>query len=125
MVKERRRHNRRSLQIPLDMQRPGERQKGFSAKTINLSAGGFYCKVPFHIPVLTKLRVSMMVPLRDSSGREQDHVISCGGTVVRTVPARPAPGVKSYEIGCFFTDMDAQDRLVIEEYLLDKGSGDM
>ena len=122
MAKERRKHRRSSLEIPLDMQRPGERQKGFSAKTINLSAGGFYCKVPFHVPVLTKLRISMMVPVRDSSGRERDHMISCGGTVVRTVPARPAPDVKRYEIGCFFTEMDAQDRLVIEEYLQDKES---
>jgi hypothetical protein len=122
-VKERRKHVRSSLEIPLDMKGPGERQKGFSAKTINLSAGGFYCKIPFHMPILTKLRISMMVPVRDSSGREHDHAISCGGTVVRTVPAKPAPDVKRYEIACFFTDMDAQDRLVIEEYLLAKKSG--
>ena len=123
MVKERRKHRRSTLEIPLDMQGPGERQKGFSARTINLSAGGFYCRVPFHVPVLTKLRISMMVPVQDASGREHDQVISCTGTVVRTVPARPTPGVKSYEIGCFFTDMDSHDRLVIEEYLLDKDSG--
>ena len=122
MKKERRKHRRTSLEIPLDVESSGLRQKGFTAKTVNLSAGGFYCKVPFHVPVLTKLRISMVVPVREGSGREHDHVISCGGTVVRTVPEKHDPSVKSYEIGCFFADIEDYDRLIIEQYLADKDS---
>jgi hypothetical protein len=120
MKKERRRHKRTFLEIPLDVEGSGLRQRGFTAKTVNLSAGGFYCKVPFHIPVLTRLRISMAVPVREGSGREHDHVISCGGTVVRTVPEKQDPKVRSYEIGCFFTDIEDFDRLIIEQYLVDK-----
>jgi hypothetical protein len=122
MAKERRKHKRASLEIPLDMQSAEARHKGFSAKTMNLSAGGFYCRVPFFIPMLTKLRVSMVIPVRDTAGRESDHVISCGGMVVRTVPEKQRPATKSYEIGCFFTDLDDYDRLVIEQYLAEKGT---
>lgn len=120
MKKERRKHRRRSLEIPVDVEGSGVRQKGFTAKTVNLSAGGFYCKVPFYIPVLTRLRISMVVPVKEGSGREHDHVISCGGTVVRTVPDKQDPTVKTYDIGCFFTDIEDYDRLIIEQYLVDK-----
>jgi hypothetical protein len=120
MAKERRKHRRASLEVPLDMQGPDAGHRGFSAKTMNLSAGGFYCRVPFFIPVLTKLRVSMAIPVRDGAGRQNDHVISCGGMVVRTVPEKQQPSVKSYEIGCFFTDLEDYDRLVIEQYLAER-----
>jgi len=120
MAKERRKHRRASLELPLDMRSPEGKHKSFTAKTINLSAGGFYCRVPFFIPMLTKLKISMVVPVRESAGKERDHVVACGGTVVRTVPEKAKPGTKSYEIGCFFTDLDSYDRLVIEEYLADK-----
>lgn len=119
-VKERRKHKRASLEIPLDMQSPDGKHKSFTAKTINLSAGGFYCKVPLFVQVLTKLKISMVVPIKESAGRERDHVIACGGTVVRTVPEKATAAVKSYEIGCFFTDMTTYDRLIIEQYLADK-----
>jgi len=120
MVKERRKHRRAFLEIPMDVHSHEATRKSFTAKTINLSAGGFYCKIPFFVPVLTKLSLSMVVPVSEPSGREQDHVITCKGMVVRTVPAKPAPKVKSYEIGCFFTDIGDYDRLVIEQYLADR-----
>jgi c-di-GMP-binding flagellar brake protein YcgR len=118
--KERRKHKRASLEIPLDMKHPGSDDKTVKARTVNLSAGGFYCKLPFHIPVLTKLKVSMSVPILDADGRQEDHAISCEGMVVRVVPEKPDSDVKSYEIGCFFTDMDSYDRLIIEQYLAEK-----
>jgi hypothetical protein len=118
--KERRKHKRASLELPLDVSDPGTRDKTIRAKTVNLSAGGFYCEVPFHVPVLTKLRVSMAVPVTDAEGREEDHAITCEGTVVRTVPEKPSQDVTTYEIGCFFTDIDDYDRLVIEQYLAER-----
>jgi hypothetical protein len=119
-VKERRKHKRASLEIPLDMRSPDGKHKSFTAKTINLSAGGFYCRVPFFVPMFTRLKISMVVPIKESGGRECDHVVACEGTVVRTVPDKAGPSVKSYEIGCFFTDMSTYDRLIVEQYLADK-----
>ncbi len=117
-MKERRKHRRASLELPLDVADASEKTKGFRAKTVNLSAGGFYCKVPFHIPVYTKLKISMAIPIADAG--DEQHVISCEGMVVRTVPEQPDPSVDTYEIGCFFTEIDDYDRLVIEQYLAEK-----
>jgi hypothetical protein len=120
MVKERRKHKRASLELPLDVDHAAEDRKRFTAKTVNLSAGGFYCKVPYHVPVLTKLKVSMTIPMKEPGGKEEDHVVSCEGMVVRTVPEEPQPDVDAYEIGCFFTEISDYDRLIIEQYLAEK-----
>lgn len=118
--KERRKHKRALLELPLDVVDPAAKGQTIRAKTVNLSAGGFYCEVPFHVPVLTRLRISMAIPVRDAQGRDEDHAVTCEGTVVRTVPEKPSQDVKTYEIGCFFTDIDDYDRLVIEQYLAER-----
>jgi hypothetical protein len=120
MEKDRRKHKRASLELPLAVDDTTVSGKRFTARTVNLSAGGFYCKVPYHVPVLTKLKVSMTIPVREAGGKEEEHVISCEGMVVRTVPEEPQPDVKSYEIGCFFTEINDYDRLMIEQYLAEK-----
>jgi hypothetical protein len=120
MVKERRKHRRATLELPLDVEGARAGGKAVRAKTVNLSAGGFYCKVPFYVPVLTKLKVSMAIPVKDEKGREEDHVITCEGMVVRTVPEQPEPKTETYEIGCFFTEIDDFDRLTIEQYLAER-----
>jgi hypothetical protein len=118
--KERRKHKRASLELPLDMVDPDAKGKTIRAKTVNLSAGGFYCQIPFYVPVLTRLKVSMTIPVTDTQGKEEEHAVTCEGTVVRTVPEKPSPDVETYEIGCFFTDIDDYDRLVIEQYLAER-----
>jgi len=118
--KERRKHRRADLEMPIDMQGFDDEGQAFTARTINLSAGGFYCALPFHVPAMTKLRVSLVVPLTDSDGKVEKHPITCEGMVVRTSPEKAAKGKKLYEIGCFFTEIDDYDRLVIEQYLAQK-----
>jgi c-di-GMP-binding flagellar brake protein YcgR len=118
--KERRKHKRASLEVPLDIEHLSGEGRGMRAKTVNLSAGGFYCRVPSFVPVLTKLKISIIVPVADAGGRQEDHAITCEGMVVRTVPEKASPDVASYEIGCFFTEISDYDRLVIEQYLAER-----
>jgi c-di-GMP-binding flagellar brake protein YcgR len=122
MPKERRKHRRAVLELPLDVSEPTADGRSFKARTVNLSAGGFYCRVPFHVPLMTKLRVSLVLPLVDENGVEEDHVVSCEGMVVRVVPDKPDPSVKTYELACFFSDIDDFDRLMIEQYLAEKAA---
>ncbi|MGQ9603075.1 MAG: PilZ domain-containing protein [bacterium] len=119
-IKERRKHQRAVLELPLDIDHDRKGKRAFKASTVNLSAGGFYCKVPFYLPVCTKLKISMRLP--GSSG-QKDHVVKCEGTVVRIVPEKPSPGQSHYEIGCFFSDIEDVDRLLIEQYIAEKKSG--
>jgi c-di-GMP-binding flagellar brake protein YcgR len=120
--KERRKHRRATLELPLDVKDTASGGAPIKARTVNLSAGGFYCTVPSYVPVLTKLKVSMTVPITDAAGKEEDHIITCEGMVVRVVPGTSDPAVDSYEIGCFFSDIDDYDRLIIEQYLAERSS---
>jgi hypothetical protein len=117
---ERRKHRRAELEMPIDMQGFDDEGQSFTARTINLSAGGFYCALPFYVSPMTKLRVSLVIPVADSDGKVEKHPITCEGMVVRTVPEKAAKGRNLYEIGCFFTEIDDYDRLVIEQYLAQK-----
>jgi hypothetical protein len=117
---ERRKHRRAELDMPIDMQGFDDEGQSFTARTINLSAGGFYCALPFFVAPMTKLRVSLVIPVADSDGKVEKHPITCEGMVVRIVPEKVAKGKKLYEIGCFFTEIDDYDRLVIEQYLAQK-----
>jgi hypothetical protein len=120
--KERRKHKRALLEVPLDLEDVSGEAKGVRAKTVNLSAGGFYCRIPYYVPVLTKLKISIVVPVTGAAGKQEDHVISCEGMVVRTVPEKASPDVSSYEIGCFFTEMSDYDRMMIEQYLSERAA---
>jgi hypothetical protein len=123
--KERRKHRRAELDMPIDMQGFDDEGKSFTARTINLSAGGFYCALPFYVPTMTKLKVSLVIPVTDSAGKVEKHPVTCEGMVVRTVPEKPTEGNKVYEIGCFFTEIDDYDRLVIEQYMAQKSLAGM
>jgi c-di-GMP-binding flagellar brake protein YcgR len=120
MVKERRKHRRALLEVPIDAKDPAAKGREFKARTVNLSAGGFYCKVPFYVPILTKLKISLAIPVSDALGKEEDHIIACEGMVVRILPDKPSAKAATYEIGCFFTEIDDYDRLVIEQYLAER-----
>jgi len=119
-IKERRKHRRAAIELPLDIDHGREEKRVIKASTVNLSAGGFYCKVPFYLPVCTKLKISMTIPGKKGQG---NHVIKCEGTVVRVVPEKPSPNQPFYEIGCFFSDIDDVDRLLIEQYIAEKTLG--
>ena len=74
--KERRKHRRAQLDVPIDMQGFDDEGKSFTARTINLSAGGFYCALPFHVPTMTNHRVSLVIPVTDSDGKLEKHPIT-------------------------------------------------
>jgi len=118
--KERRKHRRAELEMPIDMRGFGDEGQTFTARTINLSAGGFYCALPFYVPTMTKLTVSLVIPVTDSGGKVETHPVTCECMVVRTAPDKPTGNEEVFEIGCFFTDIDDYDRLVIEQYLAQK-----
>jgi c-di-GMP-binding flagellar brake protein YcgR len=120
MIKERRKHPRASLEVPIHAEGLSAGGEAFKARTVNLSAGGFYCKVPFYVSVLTKLKISIAIPVRDAAGKDEEHIIVCEGMVVRIVPEKPDEKTASYEIGCFFSEIEDYDRLMIEQYLAER-----
>ncbi|MDP8233301.1 MAG: PilZ domain-containing protein [Candidatus Saelkia tenebricola] len=85
----------------------------FITDTINISSGGVYCRVDSYVPLMTKFRIIMFVPIAG----KKSHKVECEGIVVRTEPENPSADVKNYNIAIFFSRMKKSDRAKVTDYV--------
>jgi len=86
-----------------------------TTESINVGAEGVYCLVPHFIAPLTKLQVTMVLPVRSRRGQIKNEVMNTEAVVVRCQPAgQETPG---YRIACFFSSLSPDARTVLEEYV--------
>ncbi len=97
--------------------RLGDAEGRAKVHSLNVSANGVYFKTPKFIPVLTRLDITLDLPV-DSEDEVPGETVVCSGVVVRTVPELETPGVPEYEIACYFTSIDEADRETLEAYIL-------
>lgn len=109
MVEERRKHIRVPVQLPLKLL--GD-EADFITQSINLSCGGVYCEVDNYIPVMTRLKIVMLIPAGKKS-----HKIECEGIVVRIEPEHSQTPTNHYRIAIFFNRIKRSDRIKISEYV--------
>lgn len=86
-------------------------------ESLNVSANGVYFVSQLHIPVLTRLSITLELPQGGRSGRTRN--VACDGVVVRTEPEEASKDVDAYNIACYFTSIDENDRETLERYILD------
>jgi hypothetical protein len=116
--RERRRSTRVDAKVALQLSEPGRRRAAepMATESINLGAEGVYCMVPTFVAPLTKLQITMVLPLKGNRGQVRNEVVKAGSVVVR---CQPAGG--GYRIACFFSDLAPAARDVLEEYLAQHG----
>lgn len=116
MVKnERRRAVRAPARLAMEVQLArGDLARG---ETINVSANGVYFTSTVHIPVMTRLAITLALPEVDDPKRTASEV-NCQGVVVRTEPEEPEPGRENYQVACYFTSISAEDKDNLEAYIL-------
>jgi len=115
--RDRRRSARIDARIALQLSGAG---KGLPADTvttesINVGAEGVYCLVPHFVAPLTKLQVTMVLPLKGKRGHIKNEVMKADGVVVRCQPAGGESG--GYRIACFFSGLTEDARAVLDEYV--------
>jgi len=84
-------------------------------ETKNISGNGAYCSVDKEIPIMTKLRIVILVPLI-KRGKKFLKKINCKGVVVRSQPIRNN-GKNFYNIGIFFCEIKETHRKVLFSYI--------
>jgi hypothetical protein len=114
---ERRRSARVDAQIALQLSGedgvvPGE---SITTESINVGAEGVYCPVSQFVAPLTKLLVTMVLPIKSKSGKVRNEVVKAEAVVVRCQPAGGDAG--GYRIALFFTSLDAPTRQVLDDYV--------
>lgn len=88
------------------------------AETINVSANGVYFWSKKHIPLLTRLRITLMLPESPGAPDRALREVICDGVVVRTEPETPRSDAGRYEIACYFTSISSKDQGQLESYIL-------
>lgn len=114
---ERRRYGRVQAQIALQLSGTDEAfpAESITTESLNIGAGGVYCHVGHFIAPLTKMQVTMVLPLRTKKGTIKNEIVKTDGVVVRCQPSGGEEG--GYQIACFFTALDEENRIVLEEYV--------
>ncbi len=110
-IVERRKAPRISKSLPLKIK---HQDFDFITETKNISAIGAYCSVSSYIPLMTKLKIMLILPKYPESGGK-NYRIECTGVVVRT--EKQSSQNKSYNIAIYFNDIKERDKEKISSYI--------
>ena len=82
----------------------------------NISCTGVYCHTNRYIAPFQKLRLSMILPLRQN-GHLHNEVIQLEGITVRIEPEMEDPNVADYHVAILFKHLTREDQDVITTYV--------
>jgi c-di-GMP-binding flagellar brake protein YcgR len=116
--KERRQAVRAPAKLAMEIKLGGADQA--RAESINVSANGVYFVSESHIPLLTKLQITLMLPQSADGPTPGLREVVCDGIVVRIDPEAERPDHGRYEIACYFTSISAKDQDHLESYILNQ-----
>ncbi|MDD5424259.1 MAG: PilZ domain-containing protein [Candidatus Omnitrophica bacterium] len=108
---ERRRQPRVEEKIPLKI-----KDEGFDAISVtkNISCSGVFCQVDGYFPLLSKVKIVLLLPSEEKS---KAHPVHIDGVVVRSEPVKNSPDLNCRNIGIFFNKMKKQDQNRISGYI--------
>lgn len=87
-------------------------------KSLDVSASGIYCKVEKEIPLMSRIKVILIVPKpkKDSSESPQNVKIETDGVVVREHPVIIQGKIAHYDVAIFFDNISAKYRKILLDY---------
>jgi len=108
---ERRKHQRVEQKIPLKI-----KDEGFDTISVtkNISCSGVFCQVDGYFPLLSKVKIVLLLPSEEKS---KAHPIHLEGVVVRSEPVKSSANSNCRNIGIFFSKIKKQDMTKISAYI--------
>jgi len=87
-------------------------------KSLDISASGVYCKVEKELPLLSRIKVILIVPSCDKrkTGEARTVKIETDGVVVREHPVIVSEKIIHYDVAIFFDNISAKDREKLLDY---------
>jgi c-di-GMP-binding flagellar brake protein YcgR len=108
---ERRRYPRASKNLAIKIT---DREADFVTETQNISCIGAYCHIDSYLPILTKLKISIVLPKTRETGPAQ-HIV-CEGTVVRIEKGHDTLE-NFYHVAVYFNKISKGDMRLIDQYV--------
>lgn len=91
-----------------------------STHTLNISSSGLYCKVDKEIPLMSRVRLTLMIP-GQAKGDKEARKVEMEGVVVRTHPVIIGGVTKHYDVAIFFdTGLEPKAKEIISGYIAKK-----
>jgi len=84
--------------------------------TMDISASGIYCKIGREIPLMSRVRLAIMVPGAGKKERPPEP-LEVDGVVVREHPVIIDGAVKHFDVAIFFDNLSEKDKTVIQNYI--------
>ncbi|HET9952035.1 MAG TPA: PilZ domain-containing protein [Candidatus Eisenbacteria bacterium] len=94
----------------------GEDGSVLTTESINLSASGIQFLSRAFLSPLTKVQLTLLLPPFGSRLR-RERMVRCEAIVVRCEEADMVRGKPRYELACYFSDVEFDDRVLIEQYV--------
>ncbi|MDP8259667.1 MAG: PilZ domain-containing protein [Candidatus Gygaella obscura] len=89
----------KQISLKLSLNKKGD----ILTETRNISAKGAFCHIAKPIGMFSKLKLTLMVPLKKGgNGKTQTTKLACEGVVVRE---NPSPDGKGYLVAIFFSNI--------------------
>jgi PilZ domain. len=88
----------------------------YATDTKNLSVSGLYCQLDRFIPLMTKLDMTMVIPVIIRNKKIKKEII-CSAVLVRIEPETERVTGTMYHAGFFFTAIKDKDREIIGQYI--------
>lgn len=112
---ERRKHPRTENILPLKISKKG---LDVITETRNISCSGVYCRVDRPIPLMSKIGITLLLPIY-TGNKVKTKKIRCNGVVVRSEPTI----VKEVDTACqniavFFSELSTNDKNRIAQYVI-------
>ena len=87
--------------------------------TMDISASGIYCKIGREIPLMSRVKLAIMVP---DTGKDDksSKPLEVDGVVVREHPVTIDGAVKHFDVAIFFDNLSEKDKSVIQGYVAGK-----
>jgi hypothetical protein len=83
--------------------------------TMNISSSGVYCKLDKELPLMSRVKLMLMIPDPVKEGILKD--LEVNGVVVRQHPVTIDGVIKHYDVAIFFEDLSEKDKGVIAGYI--------
>jgi hypothetical protein len=115
---ERRRAQRVSASLKLEVKVPGAEPRPATLQTINISSSGIYFRSDHFIPPMTRLAMEIEVTVPGAAGSaEGSALVPCEGLVVRVQPEAETAGCNEYEVAVFFTSITSEGMANLERHI--------
>lgn len=89
-------------------------------KSLDISASGVYCKVEKEVPLLSRVKIILIIPkLKEGEAGDapQTVKIETDGVVVREHPVIVGGKIAHYDVAVFFDNISTKDREALLKYI--------